>query len=127
MLAEFRDFLKTKIDADYFSIGKIDGTKDKSIGVYGDSSYLSRVEAIGRAKTYDRAGIRILVHWNKNMRETESVARELFENIRYITDTDMSGIHVHYLDLQYGEPVYVGTDTEGVYEYVIACVVYYER
>jgi hypothetical protein len=127
MLAEIRDFLKTKIEADHYSIGKIDGTKDKSIGVYGDSSYMARVEAIGKAKTYDPAGIRILIHWNKNMRETETVARDLYEKLRYITDTDINGIHVYYLDLLYGEPVFVGTDDEGVYEYVIACVVYYER
>ena len=126
MLAEFRDFLRTQIDADHFSIGKIDGTKDKSVGVYSDNSYV-RVEAIGKAKRYDRAGIRILIHWNKNMRETETVARSLYENLRYITDTDFGDIHVYYLDLQYGEPVYVGTDENGVYEYVIACTVYYAR
>lgn len=126
MLAEFRDYLKTQIEADHYSIGKIDGTKDKSVGVYSDGSY-ERIEAIGRAKTYDRAGIRILIHWNKNMRETETVARDLYEKLRYITDTDFGDIHVYYLDLQYGEPVYVGTDDEGVYEYVIRCVVYYER
>jgi hypothetical protein len=61
------------------------------------------------------------------MRETETVARDLYEKLRYITDTDINGIHVYYLDLLYGEPVFVGTDDEGVYEYVIACVVYYER
>lgn len=126
MLAEFRDFLRTQIDADYFSIGKIDGTKDKSIGVYSDNSY-ARVEAIGRAKTYDRAGIRILIHWNKNMRETEAAARALYENLRYITGTDFGNIYCYYLDLLYGEPVFVNTDENGVYEYVIACVVYYER
>jgi hypothetical protein len=126
MLAEIRDFLRTQIQADHYSIGKIDGTKDKSIGVYSDNNY-ARVEAIGKAKTYDRAGIRILIHWNKNMRETETVARDLYEKLRYITDTDFGDIHVYYLDLQYGEPVYVGTDDEGVYEYVIRCVVYYER
>lgn len=126
MLAEIRDYLKTQIEADHYSIGKIDGTKDKSIGVYSDNSF-ARVEAIGRVKTYDRAGIRILLHWNKNMRETETVARTLYENLRYITDTDFGSVHVYYLDLLYGEPVFLGTDNNGVYEYVIACVIYYER
>lgn len=126
MLAEIREYLKTQIEADHYSIGKIDGTKDKSIGVYSDNSS-ARVEAIGRVKTYDRAGIRILLHWNKNMRETETVARTLYENLRYITDTDFGSVHVYYLDLLYGEPVFLGTDNNGVYEYVIACVIYYER
>ena len=126
MLAEFRDYLKTLIDADHYSIGKIDDSKDKSIGVYGDG-YQRRVEAIGRCKSYDSAGVRILVHWNKNMRETEEVARSLYENLRYITDADMGGIKVKYVDLQYGEPVVLGTDGNGVFEYVISCVIYYER
>lgn len=126
MLAEFRDYIRTQIDADHYSIGKIDETKEKSIGIYSDNS-LVRVEAIGKAKTYDRAGVRILIHWNKNMRETETVARTLYNNLRYITDTSFDGIQVFYLALQYGEPVFIGTDENGVYEYVIACVIYYER
>lgn len=126
MLADIRDYLKTLIQADHFSIGKIDGTKDKSVGVYSDNSYM-RIEAMGRKSSYDRAGIRILLHWDKNMRETEEVARDLYEKLRYITDTQMNNLYVYYLDLQYGEPVFVGTDDEGVYEYVIACIVYYKR
>ena len=126
MLAQFRDFIKTQIDADHYSIGKIDQLKDKSVGLYGDG-YQRRIEAFGKHKNYDVAGVRILIHWNKNQRETEEIARDLYEKLRYITNTNMTNIHVDYLDLQYGEPVSVGTDSNGVYEYVISCVVYYRR
>lgn len=126
MLAELRDFLKTQIDADHYSIGKIDDSKLKSVGVYGDYNN-RRVEAVGRAKSYDEAGVRILLHWTKNLNETESVARDLYEKLRYITDTDMGNIHVQYLSLNYAEPVLVGTDGNGVFEYVISGTVYYRR
>lgn len=126
MLAEFRDFIKTFAVGDYFSIGKIDSTKDKSIGVYGDSSY-TRVEAIGKESNYDIANLRILIHWNKNLSETEAAARALYDYLRYQSDFDMSDIHVYYLDLIQGEPLFVGTDDNGVYEYVITMRIYYRR
>lgn len=126
MLAEFKDYLKTLNIADHYSIGKIDNSKERSIGVYADG-YQRRVEAIGKASSYGTAGIRILLHWTKNLRETETVARSLYDELRYITDTDMGSVHVQYLYLNYDEPVFLGTDANGVYEYVISGVIYYRR
>ena len=124
MLAEFRDYLKTLNVADHYSIGKIDNSKDKSLGVYADST-MRRVEAVGKCKSYGVFQFRILLHWNKNLNDTETQARSLFEQLRYITDTDMGTMHVQYLDLQHEEPVFVGTDSNGVYEYVIRGTIYY--
>lgn len=124
MLAEFRDYIKTLDVADYYSIGKIDNSKEKSLGIYGDSTR-RRIEAVGRNKSYSIFQFRILLHWNKNLNETETQARSLFNQLRYITDTDMGTMHVQYLDLSYEEPVFVGTDSNGVYEYVISGTIYY--
>lgn len=127
MLATFRDYLKTLSLADNYYIGKIDNTKLKTIGIYGQPS-LRRVEAIGKASSYDIAGIRMLVHWNKNARESEEAARNIFESIRYITDADISeSVHVNYLDLIEPEPNFIGTDDNGVYEYHISARIYYRR
>lgn len=126
MLAEFRDYIKQFGIGEHFSIGKIDGSKDKSIGVYGDANN-TRVEAIGRLSSYDRANIRILVHWTKNLTETEFAARTLYSSLRYSADFDMGDIHVQFIDLRQGEPVMVGTDENGVYEYVITATIYYRR
>ena len=126
MLAEFRDYLKTLDVADYYYIGKIENIKEKVIGIYGQSS-LRRVEAIGKESSYDIAGIRILLHWNKNARESEENARSLYLNLRYITDVDMGDIHVDYLDLLDAEPTFLGTDENGVYEYHISARAYYRR
>lgn len=126
MIAEFRDYLKTLNVAQNYSIGKIDNAKDYSLGVYGGTQ-TSRTEAIGRASSYHTFGFRILLHWNKNARETEENAFVLFEKIRYITDLDMTDIHVQYIDLDYDEPISVGTDENGVYEYVISGTIYYRK
>lgn len=126
MLAEFKDFIKTLGVGDYFSIGKIDSSKDKSIGVYGDTTSY-RIEAIGKDSKYDIANMRILIHWNKNLNETESAARSLYELLRYQSNFDMSGIYVYFIDLIQGEPIFVGTDNNGIYEYVITLRLIYRR
>lgn len=127
MLAEFRDFVKTLGVGEYFSIGKIDSSKDKSIGIYSDTNN-QRIEAMGKDSSYDRANMRILIHWNKNLKETETAARSLYEQLRYQVDFDISDtIHAQYIDLTSGEPIFVGTDEEGIYEYVITLSLIYRR
>lgn len=126
MLSVFRDYISTLGIGEHFTIGKIDNSKDKSIGVYGDG-YQRRVEAIGKCSSYDTAGIRILIHWTKNLADTETNARSLYESLRYITDTDMGEVHIQYFMLNYDEPVFLGTDENGVYEYMISGVAYYRK
>lgn len=126
MLAELRDYLKTKGVATNYYIGKIENAKTETIGIYGMGN-LKRVEAIGCESSYDIAGFQILLHWNRNANETEASARNLYQIIRYITDTDMGDVHVQYIDLDSGEPTFIGTDDNGVYEYHIAGRIYYRR
>jgi len=126
MLAEIRDYLKTLDIANYYTIGKLENAKEQAICVYGDG-YTRRVEAVGRNSSYDIMGIRILYHGTKNLKDTEQVARSLYESIRYIVNTTMGTLYVQYLDLNYSEPVFLGTDANGVYEYVISGVVYYRK
>ena len=126
MIAEFRDYLKTLNVAQHYSIGKIDNSKDYSLGVYTDT-YLPRVEAVGKASSYGTYGFRILLHWNKNAKETEENAISLYEAIRYTTDLDMGDVHVQYIDLTYDQPQSVGSDENGVYEYVISGTIYYRK
>lgn len=126
MLAEIRDYLKNLSSAEHFSIGKIDNSKDKSLGVYGGDS-LFNVDAIGKYSTYGISRIRILLHWTNDLKETETEARSLYENLRYLSDVAMGTIHVEYMRLESSEPVFIGTDENGVYEYVINATVYYRR
>lgn len=123
MLAEFRDYLSTLDLADHYYVGKIDNAQHNVIGLYSDPS--ERVEAFGKTSTYEEAGFRLLLHWNKNAVETETQANLLYEKIRYITNTEMSGIYVAFLDVD--KPIFLGTDDENVYEYVINGVIYYGR
>lgn len=126
MISEFKDYLKTLGVATHYSIGKIDNSKDYSLGVYPNNPQ-GRIESVGRNSSYGTYGIKLLLHWNKNARETEQSALDLFEKIRYITDLDIEDIHIQYLDLEYDEPMFMGTDENGVYEYVISGTIYYRK
>ena len=126
MLAELKDYFKTLNVADYYSVGKIDGSKMKSLGVYGNSS-TRRVESIGKNSSYGMQRIRILLHWNKSAVETENAAKNLFDKIRYITDLDLNTVYIDYADWDSDAPVFVGTDSVGIYEYVISGIIYYRR
>ena len=133
MLADFRDWLKAnwldsndKPIADHYHIGKINNNNEKSIGIYSTNG-LKRVEAFGKNSSYDIAGISILVHWNKNANDTEIIARSLYETLRYVTNTAMGNSYVYIVEMSEGEPISIGTDDNGVYEYHIGLRLYYRR
>lgn len=126
MLAEIKDYLKTLDVAEHYSVGKIENSKMKSLGIYGDSS-TRRVESIGNNSSYGTQRIRLLLHWNKSAVETEIASKNLFDSIRYITDLDLTSAYIEYIDWDYNSPIFVGTDDNGVYEYVISGIVFYRR
>lgn len=124
ILSAFRDYIGTNETPAY--LGKIPNAQEMCLGVYGVSNGL-RVEALGNESSYDIAGFRILVHGNMNARITEQTARDLFERLRYVTDTQMGDYFVNYIDLDTGEPTFIGTDENNVYEFHISGQIYYRR
>lgn len=110
-------------------IGKLDNKKQKSIGVYSRSSSGTPYIALGGIEytSYDTKCISLLVHWTKNKAETERAACELFEKLRNVSSLDLGGTHVNFLRLMVPEPQDVGTDDNGVYEYVIWLDLIYQR
>lgn len=126
MLSEFRDYLTTLEVADTITIGKIDHSKERALGVFGSTAGRI-VESIGRHSSYSTASLRLLLHWTKNARETEEAARALYDKLIGTTHIDMGDVHIQFIDIPQAEPVFVGTDDVGVYEYVIPLTLYYRR
>lgn len=110
-------------------IGKLDNKKQKSIGVYSRATSGMPGIALGglECTTYDTKPISLLVHWNKNKDETEAAAWELFEKLRNVSSLNIGDTHIDYLRLMVPEPQDVGTDDNGVYEYVIWLDFIYQR
>ena len=102
-------------------IGKLDNKKEKSIGVYPRKETGRPNIALGgyELSSYDVKRISLLIHWNKSMTETEQAATALFGKIMASGRLKIGATDIVVIDLQVPEPVYVGTDDNGVHEYVI--------
>ena len=110
-------------------IGKLDNKQQKSIGVYGRGGSGPPYIALGGLEytTYDTKPVSLLVHWNSDKEESEAAAYDLFEKIRNLSSLDIGDTHIHYIRLMVPEPQDVGTDDNGVFEYVIWLDFIYQR
>lgn len=114
---------------DHVYIGKLDAKQDKSIGVYPWPGRRQPVMALGgrNCSSYDVKRISLLVHWNRNISESESAACALYGKLLNETSLMIGNTPIQFLILQVPEPVNVGTDDKGIYEYVIELDFYYRR
>jgi hypothetical protein len=128
LLSDVRDYLKTLGIAEHYYIGKLDGKQEKSLGVYQKDQGGYKVALGGlKNKKYEKKSVSLLIHWNKNARETEEQALFIFDKLENIKQVTMGETLVYYVAPQVGEPVDVGTDDNGVYERVIWLDLYHER
>lgn len=128
-LKDIQGWVKSLGVSENVYIGKLDNKKQQSIGVYPRSSSGQPNIALGGLEytTWDTRPISILIHWNKEKSETEEAAFRLFEKIRNISSLDIGDTHINTLRLMVPEPQDVGTDNNGVYEYVIWLDFIYQR
>lgn len=121
-LKDIKGWLKQSIDADIWSISS-QPMGDKSITIYSSNPVAYRLPMNGLT-VYKTKAISVLVHWNKNPTETEEKANEVFTILSKNQPT-INGSRVVKFDMRTDEPVFLGTDEEGIYEYVINLVIYY--
>ena len=127
LLSEVRDFLKTKIDCPQWYSGKIDASKEQCIGLYSVQGPKPNIALGGLANTsYSTKAVSILVHWGNNSNIAEQKAQEVFDAL-FGKSVVIGGKRVINFDMRTSEPISVGTDSNGIYEYVIETVIYYER
>lgn len=119
-LSELRGIIAALNLSDYTYMGNIDNKKDKSVGVYGRGSISAFKKALGGEDSYDTKEVSLLVHWNKSPSESEEAAYDLFNAVKNITNAD-----ILFIKMINNEPVFIGTDKFGIYEYVIDFDVYY--
>lgn len=126
-LKDVKDWLKTQVLADAWKIGTYDVSKDKTLCVRNLTSNRS-VLAVGGLQNTTTAvkGISIVVHWSKNPDETERVAQSIHA-LFYGQQPFIGDYQIVKCDMRSDEPISVGTDGEGIYEYVIETWLTYER
>lgn len=126
-LKEVKDFLKTQIEADNWKIGTYDNSKDKTICVRNLTSNRNTLALGGLKNTTTRTkGISIVVHWNKNPDETERISQQIHD-VFYGQHPLIDDKQVVLCEMRSDEPISLGTDSSGVYEYVIELWITYKE
>lgn len=126
-LAEVMDWLETFELFDYYYIGKINGAKPRVLGIYTNASGGKPPHALGQPSSYVINSVKLLVHGTKNENETQILANALFTALTDVASVETGENYIHFVDLQVPEPLHIGTDTNGFYEFVINLDIYSRR
>lgn len=119
-LKEVKDWMKDNLqcDVDYWKIGSY-VNKDKTICVKNLTSNRNKLAIGGLKNTSTRTkGISIVIHWDKNPDESERVAQDIHA-LFYGQRPVIESYHVVTCQMRSDEPISLGTDNEGIYEYVV--------
>lgn len=126
-LADVKDFLKSKIACPNWYVGKRDTAKEQSITIYPTESPMPTIPIGGvDNSSYATKAVSVLVHWGKACTPAEEKAQEVF-NVLFGQSGTIGGKEIIKFDLRTSEPIGMGTDDKGVYEYVINFVIYYKK
>lgn len=109
--------------------GKMADKKKKAIGVYPLKNGRSARKTIGgdKNRSFETKGISFLIHWNESPSETEIAAGKLQAALNECRDAIINGHLILFIEISYDEPIPVGTDENGIYEYVIECLFYVKK
>lgn len=121
----FKNWLKTVIDSPSFTIGKLDTSKPQTICVYSGVFSGTNRPAIGGAEGYSEKTIRILLRWGNNFAKAETKAQQVYGLLRNKT-VSIGGVKTCIV-CKHSEPVSLGTDDKGVYEFSIDLTLIFER
>lgn len=126
-LKNVKDWMKSYATADVWKIGTYDNTKDKTICVRNLTSNMHKIALGGLSNTTTAIkGVSIVVHWNKNPDESEQVAQSIHA-LFYGQKPVISDYQIKKCDMRSDEPISVGTDVNGIFEYVIELWITYQR
>lgn len=126
LLSDVREFLKTKVNSPQWYLNKC-GDKEQSITIYNTKGPAPNIALGGLANTsYSSKAISILVHWGKNSDKAEKKAQEVYD-VFFGQDGVIGNKRVIQFKMSTSEPISVGTDDNGILEYVVDLVIYYER
>lgn len=126
-ISDFKDWLKNKIDCPNWFTGGLRTTEEKAIVIYNGQAFINPM-AIGgiQNSSYVGKGIRILIHWNKNVKESEIKAQEIYRAL-FGQGGTIAGKRIIQFNMRDPEPIYLGVDDSGIFEYVIDLEMIVER
>lgn len=126
-LSNIRDWLKTYSIAQHYFVSKLDTSKENALCIYSRKRSGPPVIALGGLSSYDVKAVSLLIHCSKNAVQAEQMAVTLFKKIKSERELTINNIPIYHIAMQIPEPVSIGTDDKGVYEYVIDFDLYYRK
>ena len=126
-LKEVTEYLKGLVQCGKWYRGKLFGNDEHCIGVFPTQGPAPTIPIGGITNSsYKAKAVSLLIHWGKDIDEAENKAQEVFRNL-YGQEHEIGGKRVVKLDFRTSEPVGIGTDDKGIFEYVINFVIYYSK
>lgn len=124
-----KDYLKGRIDGvNNWYCGSLRSNKEKCICVYSKQAMGRNTICLGgldNTSTFVQ-GYSVLVHWNKNANDSEQKAMEVYRTL-WGQDPVINNHKVIKIDLRDANPIGLGVDDNGIYEFVINFDILYER
>lgn len=131
LLKDIRDYIASLgiTEDEHCYCGIMPDKKGRSIGTYPLKAGRQPAIPIGGLdnKSYGVKAVSFLIHWDRSPTETEEAAIELFEKLQAAEQIEINGHFIKFIQMSQEEPVPVGTDDNGIFEYAIECLIYYDR
>ena len=126
-LKDIAEWLETKVpEVEVWRIGSYDNSNEKTVCIRNLASNRERMTLGGKDfKTTRTKGVSIIVHWNKSPNGTEIVAQSIYD-LFYGEKPTLGEYQTILCNMRNDEPVSLGTDENGIYEYVIEMWVTYK-
>lgn len=127
--ADVRDIIKqTNLGIEKFYSGKIDYKYEKAICVYDLQNEARRNIAVGgKEETTDKKKFTVLVRWNKNYKETEIAAQNLYDYLANLNHSLFDDIDINYVEMLNDNPIDLHCGDDGIYERTIDFIIFYKE
>lgn len=131
LLKDIRDYISSLgiAEDEHCYCGILPDKEEKSIGTYNLKAGRQPVVPVGGTEnsSYTTKAVSFLVHWNHSPGETEETAIRLYEELQETKSREVNGHFIKFIQMGQDEPVPVGTDEQGTFEYVVECLIYFEK
>lgn len=125
-LLELKDYFKSNFNwSESISIGKIDNNQEKAVCFYNSNRTQPYTPMLGGNKSTKVIPITILLRYTKNKNIADLMAKSIYEFFE--KRTFLINKKRVFVMMIYDDPVDLGTDDKGIYEYSFEIDFYVER